>query len=107
MLAAARPVGPCQGYPNADTWIDRPMAPGVVLVGDAAGHNDPVIGQGLAIALRDVRLVGDALPAHGPKKSLFPTPRNEGHACGAYVCTPTSSRSFAANIPNKPGLGAI
>jgi 2-polyprenyl-6-methoxyphenol hydroxylase-like FAD-dependent oxidoreductase len=66
MLAAARPVGPCQGYPNADTWIDRPMASGVVLVGDAAGHNDPVIGQGLAIALRDVRLVGEALAEPGP-----------------------------------------
>jgi 2-polyprenyl-6-methoxyphenol hydroxylase-like FAD-dependent oxidoreductase len=61
MLAAARPAGPCQGYPNADTWIDNPMAAGVVLIGDAAGHNDPTIGQGLSIALRDVRLVRDAL----------------------------------------------
>jgi menaquinone-9 beta-reductase len=61
MLAAAHPAGPCQGYPNADTWIDKPMAEGVVLIGDAAGHNDPTIGQGLSIALRDVRLVRDAL----------------------------------------------
>jgi 2-polyprenyl-6-methoxyphenol hydroxylase-like FAD-dependent oxidoreductase len=66
MIAAARPAGPCQGYPNADTWIDLPMAPGVVLIGDAAGHNDPVIGQGLAIAFRDVRLVGEALAEPGP-----------------------------------------
>ena len=36
MFAAARPAGPCQGYPNADCWADRPMAPGVVLIGDAA-----------------------------------------------------------------------
>lgn len=61
MLAAARPAGPCQGYPNADTWIDKPMAEGVVLVGDAAGHNDPTIGQGLSIAFRDVRILRDAL----------------------------------------------
>jgi menaquinone-9 beta-reductase len=32
-----------------------------VLVGDAAGYNDPIIGQGLPITLRDVRMVRDAL----------------------------------------------
>ena len=37
------------------------MAPGVVLIGDAAGHNDPTIGQGCAIAFRDVRLVSEVL----------------------------------------------
>jgi 2-polyprenyl-6-methoxyphenol hydroxylase-like FAD-dependent oxidoreductase len=63
-VAAARPAGPCQGYPNADTWVDRPYAPGAVLIGDAAGHNDPTIGQGISIALRDVRLVAEALAAH-------------------------------------------
>ncbi|WP_207539608.1 NAD(P)/FAD-dependent oxidoreductase [Sabulicella rubraurantiaca] len=60
-LAAARPIGPCHGYPNADSWIDEPVAPGVVLIGDAAGHNDPTIGQGLSITLRDVRLVSEAM----------------------------------------------
>jgi 2-polyprenyl-6-methoxyphenol hydroxylase-like FAD-dependent oxidoreductase len=61
MFASGRPAGPCHGYPNADTWIDAPMAPGVVLIGDAAGHNDPTIGQGLSIALRDARLIHEAL----------------------------------------------
>lgn len=37
------------------------MKPGVALIGDAAGHNDPAIGQGVSIAWRDVRLVADAL----------------------------------------------
>ena len=60
-LAGGRVAGPCQGYPNADAWVDDPTAPGVVLVGDAAGHNDPTIGQGLSITLRDVRLVAEAL----------------------------------------------
>jgi len=32
-----------------------------VLAGDAAGHNDPVIGQGLAIALRDARLLSEII----------------------------------------------
>jgi len=63
-VAGAHPAGPCQGYPNADTWVDRPYAEGVVLIGDAAGHNDPTIGQGVSIALRDVRLVAEALAAN-------------------------------------------
>lgn len=61
MYADARPLGPCHGYPNADHWIDTPLAPGIVLIGDAAGHNDPTIGQGLAIAFRDARLVSEVL----------------------------------------------
>jgi menaquinone-9 beta-reductase len=61
MFSSALPAGPCHGYPNADTWIDVPSAPGVVLIGDAAGHNDPTIGQGLSIAFRDARLVHEAL----------------------------------------------
>lgn len=60
-FAAARPVSPVASYPMEDTWIDQPYAPGVVLIGDAAGWNDPIIGQGLSIAVRDVRLVAAAL----------------------------------------------
>jgi len=62
-LANARPAGPCHSYPNEDTWTDEPYAGGVVLVGDAAGHNDPIIGQGLSITYRDVRTVRDVLLA--------------------------------------------
>lgn len=60
-IARGRPAGPCNGYPNEDTWTDGISRPGVLLVGDAAGSNDPIIGQGLSITLRDVRLVRDAL----------------------------------------------
>lgn len=62
-LAGARPAGPCHSYPNEDTWAAALCAPGLVLLGDAAGSNDPIIGQGLSITLRDVRLVRDALLA--------------------------------------------
>ena len=61
MFRAARPAGPCAFYPMNDSWTDQPYAAGVVLIGDAAGWNDPIIGQGLAIALRDVRIVTDLL----------------------------------------------
>jgi 2-polyprenyl-6-methoxyphenol hydroxylase-like FAD-dependent oxidoreductase len=31
----------------------------VVLIGDAAGYNDPLIGQGLSLALRDARVLSE------------------------------------------------
>jgi menaquinone-9 beta-reductase len=62
-FAQAAPAGPCHGYPNNDVWIDNPVAPGIVLIGDAAGHNDPSGGQGISIALKDARLVAEALNA--------------------------------------------
>jgi 2-polyprenyl-6-methoxyphenol hydroxylase-like FAD-dependent oxidoreductase len=63
IFANATPAGPCAALPMNDTWIDRPMTDGVVLVGDAAGHSDPLIGEGLSISLRDARLVSDILTA--------------------------------------------
>lgn len=61
LVAAGVPAGPCATYPGDDTWTDTPFADGVVLVGDAAGHNDPIVGQGLSIALRDARIVRDLI----------------------------------------------
>ncbi len=63
VLANASPVSHCYSYPNEDTWTDSPAVEGIVLIGDAAGHNDPIIGQGLSITFRDVRLVSEALAA--------------------------------------------
>jgi 2-polyprenyl-6-methoxyphenol hydroxylase-like FAD-dependent oxidoreductase len=60
-LVNARPAGPCHAYGNEDSWTESPVADGVVLIGDAAGHNDPIIGQGLSITLRDARIVSDIL----------------------------------------------
>jgi 2-polyprenyl-6-methoxyphenol hydroxylase-like FAD-dependent oxidoreductase len=60
-IAAARPASEIFGYPNNDVWTDEPYAEGVVLIGDAAGYTDPIIGQGLSMALRDVRLVSEIL----------------------------------------------
>lgn len=60
-LANGTPAGPCNSYGNEDTGTETPFAPGVVLIGDAAGHNDPIIGQGLSIVYRDVRIVRDLM----------------------------------------------
>jgi 2-polyprenyl-6-methoxyphenol hydroxylase-like FAD-dependent oxidoreductase len=59
MIASSVPIGPFNSFSNEDHWLEDPTAPGVVLVGDAAGHNDPITGQGLSIALRDIRLVSE------------------------------------------------
>jgi len=59
----ATPAGPCAGFAMNDSWVDDPTAPGVVLVGDAAGWSNPIIGQGLAVAMRDVRHVVDVVTA--------------------------------------------
>jgi 2-polyprenyl-6-methoxyphenol hydroxylase-like FAD-dependent oxidoreductase len=61
VLADGTPVGPCASFPMTDTWLHHPVAEGVVLVGDAAGWSDPLIGQGLSVSLRDARLVGELL----------------------------------------------
>lgn len=62
-IARATPAGPVAFYPMHDTWTDQPYEAGVVLVGDAAGFNDPIIGEGLSIALRDARMVGEVVTA--------------------------------------------
>jgi 2-polyprenyl-6-methoxyphenol hydroxylase-like FAD-dependent oxidoreductase len=60
-LADGRAAGPCATYPGDDAWTAQPFADGVVVIGDAAGYNNPIIGQGLSLSMRDVRLVSEAL----------------------------------------------
>lgn len=62
-IANGTPAGPLLSYFNNDSWTDAPYAPGAVLVGDAAGWNDPILGLGLSISYRDVRIVSDILKA--------------------------------------------
>jgi 2-polyprenyl-6-methoxyphenol hydroxylase-like FAD-dependent oxidoreductase len=70
-LGRATPIGPCATMGGEDTWTEIPYAEGIVLIGDAAGYNDPIIGEGLSLALRDARLLSEILleeqewaPAH-------------------------------------------
>lgn len=52
-------------FPNQDSWSDRLVTNDVVLVGDAAGANDPSVGQGLSLAFRDARVLRDVLDEAG------------------------------------------
>lgn len=69
-LAAARPAGPCFVHPLRNGVAAGVCASGVVFVGDAAGFTNPVAGQGLAMALRDVRVVTDAMDRGRPDPSF-------------------------------------
>lgn len=79
-LADARPIGPLLSYFNNDAWTDQPFAPGAVLVGDAGGWNDPIIGLGLSITYRDVRIVTDILKAESDWAGADFTPYAEERA---------------------------
>src|SRR5262245_52795541 len=58
-LGQATPIGPCATMGGEDTWTEFPFVDGMVLIGDAGGYNGPIIGQGLSLALRDVRLLSE------------------------------------------------
>ncbi len=64
-LATGRALTPLATHPSVDTWTDEPCAPGAVLVGDAAGYNDPIVGQGLSLSMADVRDVAAVILAGG------------------------------------------
>ncbi len=54
-------AGPCATFSGEQTWCGEPYADGVVLLGDAGGYDDPVDGQGLSLAMRDVRQLSELL----------------------------------------------
>jgi 2-polyprenyl-6-methoxyphenol hydroxylase-like FAD-dependent oxidoreductase len=61
MFGKAKPSESCAFYPMNDAWAEMPFSDGAVLIGDAAGWSDPIIGQGLSVAFRDARMVWDIL----------------------------------------------
>jgi len=62
--ADAKCIGPLAAFDVSESWAVHPYRDGVVLIGDAAATSDPSFGQGMGTALRDVRVLRDALLAH-------------------------------------------
>jgi menaquinone-9 beta-reductase len=61
VFARVHAVGPVAFFPGIDVYPDRIAGDGIVLVGDAAGANDPSQGQGISLTFRDVRELRDLL----------------------------------------------
>jgi len=66
LLDRAVPAGPVAFFPGADAWSDRLIGEDIVLIGDAAGANDPSQGHGLSLAFRDARSLRDRLCSTAP-----------------------------------------
>ncbi len=60
----AHSAGPLATFSGAATWVEHPFQNNVVVVGDAASSPDPSFGQGMSVALRDVRVLKDMLIQH-------------------------------------------
>ena len=54
-------IGPLASFDVSESWAVHPYRAGVALVGDAAATSDPSFGQGMSTALRDARVLRDAL----------------------------------------------
>ena len=61
IFANAKAVGPLATFDGTPRWADFPYREGVALVGDAASTSDPAWGQGMSLALRDVRVLVEEL----------------------------------------------
>lgn len=57
----ARQAGPCATFPGEDSRAASLLAEGLVLIGDAAGYENPLQGQGLSMAFQDVWELSEAL----------------------------------------------
>src|SRR6266851_3800235 len=79
-LTNARPAGPCGTFAGEDSRAPAPLAEGVVLIGDAAGYENPLQGQGLSMALQDAHDVPTALLSESP-----PTKALEQYAAARAV----------------------
>ncbi len=76
-IADGTPAGPLAGYPMTDTWTDDVAHDGVVLIGDAAGWSDPIIGQGMSVAFRDVHMIADVMTSDSDWSADAFTPYRE------------------------------
>jgi 2-polyprenyl-6-methoxyphenol hydroxylase-like FAD-dependent oxidoreductase len=59
-FVGATPSGPLASFEGTSSWVEHPHQMGVALVGDAPGTTDPTYGEGQALTLRDVRVLGDS-----------------------------------------------
>jgi 2-polyprenyl-6-methoxyphenol hydroxylase-like FAD-dependent oxidoreductase len=121
ILASARPAGPLLSFLNNETWTATPFVDGAVLIGDAAGWTDPLIGCGLSSAYRDARVVSEILlasdnwspTAFAPyaeeraerlRRLRFVSDLTTGFFCEFGEVGRSRRRRFAEQSPTEPAL---
>jgi len=96
----ARPAGPCATFLAEDSRAPVPLAEGVVLIGDAAGYENPLQGQGLSMALQDAHDVSNALlSGSSPAKAL------EQYAAARAVRQRLANLGVALEVWANDGFG--
>ena len=88
--STADPAGPCGTFPGEDSRVSHPLGDGLVLIGDAAGYENPLQGQGLSMALQDAY---SSQRRFSRRSSHKPTWRNTRSDARFASDSPTSGRN--------------
>lgn len=80
ILKNARQVGPLGFFSNSNSWATKLTAPGLALIGDAAGSADPSGGHGTSLVFRDVRMLSELLLENDDWTIALATYERERHA---------------------------
>ncbi|MFI5281368.1 MAG: FAD-dependent monooxygenase, partial [Gemmatimonadales bacterium] len=123
-IAGARQAGPLVTFLNNESSTETPFVEGGVLIGDAAGWTDPIIGCGLSSAYRDARIVSEIMLGSSDwSPSAFAdyaTEREERHRRVRFVSDVTTTlntsfdqagrdrrRRFLERAPTDPLVGGL
>jgi 2-polyprenyl-6-methoxyphenol hydroxylase-like FAD-dependent oxidoreductase len=123
-IVEARPAGPLVTFLNNESSTEAPYVVGGVLIGDAAGWTDPLIGCGLSSAYRDARIVSEILlgGTDWPPAAFAPygAERKERHRRLKFISDVQTTlntsfhqdgrdrrRRFFERAPTDPGVGGL
>ena len=102
-MSQARPAGPMAFFPNSDMVPARIAGDSWALGGDAAGSNDPSVGQGLSLTYRDVRRLSELLTGPDSIDSALATYAAER---SAYHATAREHARWIASFTMETGDAA-
>jgi flavin-dependent dehydrogenase len=105
-------IGPRVSIGPLAHHVRKPIAPGAMLVGDAAGFLDPFTGQGVHLALTGAEQAAAAIVGgdlEGYARWRIDDERRRARLCAAVklvIETPPLARHAAARLAHLPEVGA-
>ncbi len=102
-MEGVKPAGPLAFFPNSDIVPERVAGQGWALIGDAAGSNDPSVGQGLSLTYRDVRRLTELLDSESCRNHALETYAAER---SAYHATAREHARWIASFTMESGEDA-